>query len=95
MEVTTHPGGLESNPQGEGKQALHLQGRKEEHLVLQTKKLSCNTWQQLRKEGLESRDTSKGCKSGVRREALGSIPGPIRKNLEGGSWVNGLPKGES
>jgi len=59
VEVTLHPGGLESNPQGEGKQALHLQGRKEEHLVLQTKKLSCNTWQQLRKEGLESRDTQK------------------------------------
>jgi group II intron reverse transcriptase/maturase len=37
--VTTHPGGLESNPQGQGKQVLHLQGRKEEHLVPQQPKI--------------------------------------------------------
>jgi hypothetical protein len=37
--VTTHPGGLESNPQGQGKQVLHLQGGKEEHSVPQQPKI--------------------------------------------------------
>lgn len=39
MGATTHLGELENNSQGEGKQVLHLQGGKEEHLVPQKPKI--------------------------------------------------------
>ena len=71
VRVTPHHGELESNSQGEGNQVLYLQGGKEEHLVPQKPKILLAILSTAKEEeGSESRDTSKGCKSGLEARAV-------------------------